>query len=321
MFAKLRDRLFGNEFERMLARAVKHHQTRFLIYWNRGLGDIALGLYALFETIRKIIPDAKITVVTRPELEQAFSLLNVAQVLVVPDLVRRRPDNPAEAFKRLKINHADFDVVLVQVNPTKWLFGQLGRMTPRLHWKPEYDDLCRKFDLLGDDKFTIGAHVNSETGHLYGYVKDWPVSHWQELFHRLAANPSVRIILFGHGRDNSFSALPVIDLRGNTSFLEMLSIIKNRCDVLIAPDSGILSMAFYLDSSFPLTLISLWADPRQGVLKQAVDSPNPGLRHFPLLGEEEDVSRIRVEDVLRIIERDLSLWEKSVAEHAIRNNE
>lgn len=307
MFARLRDRFFGNEFEHMLARAEKYHQTRFLIYWNRGLGDVALGLYAIFETIRKTIPDARITVVTRPELEQAFSLLNVAGVLVVPDLVRRRPDDPAEAFKQLKITEADFDVVLTRANPTKWLSGQLGSITPRLQWNPEYDSLCRRFDLPADDKLVIGAHVNSETGHLYGYVKDWPVSHWLELFNRLAASPSVRVVLFGHGLDDSFSALPVIDMRGRTSFLEMLSIIKNRCDVLIAPDSGVLSTVFYLDSLFPLTLISLWADPRQGVLKKALDSPNPELRHFPLLGEEEDVSRIKVEDVGRIIEQDLSL--------------
>ena len=314
MFTKLRDRLCGNEFERMLARAVKHHQTRFLIYWNRGLGDIALGLYALFETIRKTIPDAKITVVTRPELEQAFGLLNIAQVLVVPDLVRCRPDNPAGAFNQLKINQADFDVVLTQVNPTKWLSGQLGSTAPRLHWKPEYDELCHKFDLPDDDKFTIGAHVNSETGHFYGYVKDWPTSHWQELFTQLAANPSIRIILFGHGKDDSFLAQPVIDLRGSTSFLEMLSIIKNRCDVLIAPDSGILSMTYYLDRPFPLTLISLWADPRQGILKRPVRSPNPELRHFPLLGQAEDVSRVSVDVVLRIVEQ-------GIASRKIRGNE
>ena len=33
-----------------------------MLFWNRGLGDIALGLYAIVHRIRESIPDAKITV-------------------------------------------------------------------------------------------------------------------------------------------------------------------------------------------------------------------------------------------------------------------
>jgi hypothetical protein len=79
----------------------------------------------------------------------------------------------------------------------------------------------------------------------------------------------------------------------------MLSAIRNRCSVLVAPDSGVLTMAYYLDVDDPITIVSLWADPRQGILKQGVASPNPRLRHVPLRGEGEDVSKIPVDDVYR----------------------
>jgi hypothetical protein len=48
---------------------------------------------------------------------------------------------------------------------------------------------------------------------------------------------------------------------------------------------------------FPLTVISLWADPDQGILKQAVSSPNKGLKHIPLISEDKDIARISVEKV------------------------
>ena len=93
--------------------------------------------------------------------------------------------------------------------------------------------------------------------------------------------------------------------RGQTSLLEMLAIVKNRCRVLVAPDSGVLTMAYCLDCAFPLTVVSLWSDPRPGVLKQDVASPNPLLRHVPLIGADEDVRRIPVDDVLRHVREGL----------------
>jgi ADP-heptose:LPS heptosyltransferase len=90
----------------------------------------------------------------------------------------------------------------------------------------------------------------------------------------------------------------IIDLRGKTSLFELLSIIKNRCRYLIAPDSGILSMVYYLDTAFPLQIISLWADPKHGILKQNVASPNPLLIHRPLIGAHRDLSTVSADDVL-----------------------
>jgi ADP-heptose:LPS heptosyltransferase len=317
---RILERLLGNEFDRLLTKAAKRGASSVLLYWNRGLGDIALGLYGVVERIRTFVPDAQITVVTRQELAEPFQLLEIQHIRVDPELIRKGPDGPREVFARLGIRRDDFDLVLDQINPTKWLAWQHGRVTPRLRWKLEYDRLCEKFGDIGTDKLCIGAHVNSETGHYYGYVKDWPAHHWQDLFARVQAHTPVQFILFGNAADDrfkgfegfgGFDARTVIDLRGETSFLEMLSVLKNRCNVLVAPDSGILSMAYYLDCAFPLTVVSLWADPRQGVLKHGVPSPNPRLKHYPLIGEAEDISRISVEQVFDAIRPALHDLEKT----------
>jgi len=88
-------------------------------------------------------------------------------------------------------------------------------------------------------------------------------------------------------------------LRGKTHLLSLLSIVKNKLDYLVVPDSGLLSLTYYLDAVFPLKMVSLWSDPRQGVLKQNVASPNPDLLHIPLIGQDESVANISVEHVMQ----------------------
>jgi ADP-heptose:LPS heptosyltransferase len=151
------------------------------------------------------------------------------------------------------------------------------------------------------DGIVIGAHVNSETGQYYGYVKDWPVAAWQELFARFPASRKVLWLLFGNTATPAFSQSNVVDLRGRTGFLDLLATIRTRCRILVAPDSGVLTAAYYLADDFPLEVVSLWSDPRQGILKQDCPSPNPQLRHVPLQGRDEDVRNLAVDDVDRAV--------------------
>ena len=293
--------LRGNELDRILRKAAKHGKKTFLIPWNRGLGDIALGLYALVWRIREFIPDAEITFLTRRELEDPFLLLEGTRAIVAPWWERGMPLDVEDTLKRLHMRKDSYDIVLEKINPTKWLSWQRGKLTPKLKWKNEYDALSRRFNVNDPSRLHIGVHLSTETGQFYGYKKDWPVDNWKTLFAELSENSKVRIVLFGIHKTEPFDLPSVLDLRGETGFLETLSIIKNCCRVLIAPDGGILSIAYYLDVSFPITVISLWADPNQGVLKQAVPSPNPGLKHLPLIGKDGDISKISVDSVLHMI--------------------
>ena len=296
------EKLFGNEGDRLLKRAKRRKAESFLLFWNRGLGDIALGLYQVIAEIRAGFVNAEITVVTRPELADAFLLLPVDRVLVDEKLMRVKKHAARSAFERLNIRTAEYDVVLDHIDPTRWFAGRTQRLPPKLAWPTKFDVLWERFDPLptamGESLLIVAAHVQSETGAFYGYRKDWPIEAWQTFFARLGALRPVRFILFGNHSNADFDNRHCIDLRGKTSFLEMMSLIKNRCGVLIAPDSGVLTMSYYLDASFPLDVVSLWADPRQGILNHRVPSPNPLLRHVPLLGDDERVENIRVEQVL-----------------------
>jgi ADP-heptose:LPS heptosyltransferase len=296
---KLVERLRGNELDRMLAAAAKRGGRRVLLYWNRGLGDIALGLYSLIGRVRESLPGAEITVLTRAELEEPFRLMGVDRILAAPGLERGAEGGSAAACESLGIRPEHFDLVLDRPDPTRWLSWQIGKVTPKLRWQGAFDALWRRFDALAGDAPLVGAHVSSETGRFYGYVKDWPAESWRALFKRIGDECRVKVVLFGLSGHDRYDLPGIVDLRGQTTFLEMLSVIKNRCRVLVAPDGGVLTMAYYLDVDYPVTIVSLWADPRQGILKQKVASPNPSLRHVPLIGAGENVARISDDDVYR----------------------
>lgn len=292
-----RDRVLGTEFDRALKRAAGKGERRILLFWNRGLGDIALGLCALFARIREALPGADITVLTRADLEDVFRLIDVDRIVVAPGLARGDAHGFEHACASLGLDPSRYDIVFQRPDPTHWIADRVGSFVPRLQWRPEWDARADRFPAIDAQRIVIAAHVCSETAQFYGYVKDWPAENWRGLFERFAAQPAIQWVLFGHAQPQRYDASGVIDLRGRTAFLDVLSIIKNRARVLIAVDSGILTMAYYLDRAYPIDVVSLWSDPRQGILKQGVNSPNPLLRHVALVGAGEDVRKLSIDAV------------------------
>lgn len=302
MAGRLRDRCFGNEFERAMRRAGNRDNPRVLLYWNRGLGDIALGLCAVIARIRDNLPNARITVLTREDLQDAFAMTRVDQVLVWPGLARGDAEGFTRSCAALGVAPRDFDITFDRPNPTAWLADSLGQFVPRLRWPGEWNALADRFEGIASDRPVILAHVSSETGQFYGYVKDWPTDRWQELFSRIGEHHKVQWVLIGHSQPQTFERRDVIDLRGRTSLPEVLSMVRNRAQILVAVDSGILSIAYYVDEQYPLEVVSLWSDPRQGILKQGVVSPNALLRHRHLVGDDEDVRKLPVDRVTAAVE-------------------
>lgn len=260
-----------------------------LLCWNRGLGDIALGVAAIVHRIRSLIPEAKITVLTRENLKDGFSLLEGLEILVSPTLKRGEVCD----WKR-EVGDRTFDLVFEKPSPTDWCHWQHRTFTPRLKWNSSYDDLWKRFDL--SDEFTyIGVQVSAETP--YGLWRNYPEQRWNELFDRIEKLGNVRVLLFGFDAKMQFHHPMILDLRGKTNFFELFSIIKNRCAALVMPDSGISSITYYLDTSFPIRLVTLWGDPNHGILKQGVSSPNPQLVHVPLIAPTRDLSQVSAAQV------------------------
>lgn len=279
-----------NPLDFLLRRAEKKGDKRFLIFWNRGLGDIALGLYAIAGRIREKIPTAEITFLTRENLKDGFTLLGKCDVIVQPGLKR------GERFdaKACGVDLTNFDVTIENPDPTHWVSWQLGKLTPELHWQAEWDSLWQQYDLDPNCRY-VAAHVQTETN--YANWRDWPEGRWKELFQRLESQKDLKILLFGFGEKPHFDLPNVVDLRGKTPLFNLLSIIKNRCEALIVPDSGISSMTYFLTENFPIKLISLWAETNMGILKQNVPSPNPNLRHIPLVGTDRNLANLTAAEV------------------------
>jgi len=293
----LDDRLRGTPFDRTLRDARAAGRRDFVFGWNRGLGDIALGLVPLFARIRESDPRGRITVYTRPDLAEPFALTDADAIHVVPGLARGTPVDLAGAARGTGTELPANAVLFADPDPTRWLDGQRQRHPPVLHWNAQWNALADAMLPPAGDEMVIGAHVNSETARYYGYVKDWPAAAWQALLSRFPAASGVRWVLFGNAPVPSLAGSNVVDLRARTSFLALLAAIRTRCRVLVAPDSGVLTAAYYLADDFPLDVVSLWSDPRQGILKQGCASPNPRLRHVPLFGRAEDVRNLEVEEV------------------------
>jgi ADP-heptose:LPS heptosyltransferase len=286
MLKRIWKKIGPNPLDRLLKIAAERNCKTVLIPWNRGLGDIALGLYAIVKRVRDFIPEAQVTFLTRADLKDGFQLFHGVDVIVAPEWSRGKP-------MKFPANLPSFDLVIENADPSHWVAWQRGNLVPKMEWNPTWDGLCERFNLPND---CIAAHVHCETG--YYFERNWPLACWQELFSSLEGP----IVLLGLKKEPVFQRPHLYDLRGETSLFEILSILKNRCRALIAPDSGILGMTYFLNTPFKLRLVSLWADPNHGILKQNVASPNPLLEHSPVISpNRKDAALITVDQVKKAL--------------------
>ena len=333
--------LFRDEYERLIEDARRRGEKKFLVAWNRGLGDIPLCVYGFVALIKKNINDAKVTIMTRSGLDEVFRLIRlVDDVITIPHWTREdnlKKGQPVrldveEELEKLGLK-GKFDVIIHNLKAGKWRKRQIGKIVPRLEWREEDRDFnieilrlapqndkrkchsehirfaqckLREESNLGGrttDKYVVSLHIDSETGHIYGYNKNWDIEKWRGLVKRLLSTYNdIYFILLGLTRhdepflDSSF----ITDMRGRTDIKQLLSIVTSS-KMLIAPDSGILNLVHYLDVDIPLDVISLWGPAKYGILQLKVASPNRLLNHFPLLGKREDINTIVVEDVLKVV--------------------
>lgn len=294
MLKKIIRKFSPNPLDKIIKNAQKNGDKRFLLFWNRGLGDIALGLYALVLKIKESIPDSEITFLIRKDLAQGFSLLEGVKVIVAPDWKRGERYCAEAEVKRLSLDRKQFDTIIEWPDPTYWVKWQLGNVVPKLYWKKEFERSVDDIGLEKKQKY-IACQPLCETD--YGLWRNLPHSSWQALFIKLAERGE-KVILLGKEPTLQFEGDNIIDLRGKTDLYTLLSLLQKKIKCLIVPDSGILSMTYYLYRSFPIKIISLWADPNHGILKQNIFSPNPELIHIPLIEEKKDLSILDINKIL-----------------------
>jgi len=280
MLKKIKRKIEKNPLDALLNKAKRKNKKKFLLAWNRALGDVSLGLYAVVYRIKQYIKDAEITFLIRENLKEAFELLEGIDFIIVPFWRRYVPFDIYHSLKLLNIDHKYYDIILDKADPTYWVKWQLSSLVPKLIWKKNFDDLHTRFE-LPQNKILVGVQPTIETKH--SPWRKWPKKYFDELFKKASKN--VVFVLFGTKKDEKFEGENIIDLRGQTKLLEVLSILKNRCSYFISLDSGLLSLFYFLNVDFPIKLITLWGSKDVGIMKQNVLSPNKKLIHIPLLYE------------------------------------
>jgi len=263
--------------------------ARILFFWNRGLGDIPLELFALKKKLLEKCPRATLEVVTREDLKEGFLLLGQLKIYTTPLLVRNTPVPLAEVYRQLSIHPTDYDLILTSPDPTYWLKEQKGHLIPKLQWSSAFEKLI---PLTAPTNLFAFLHLDSET--VYGFEKNLPESTWNRLLAYLN-NKGYTTVALGAKKDHRFTEC-AIDLRGKTTLFEFISLMLNSKGIFIGPDSGLLNMLYFLDVEHPLYLISYWANTHVGLFKQNVASPNPHLTHHPILAPIGQLNQLQLED-------------------------
>lgn len=296
MLKKIEKFLGLNPLDKLAKKWKQENKKRILLFWNRGMGDIPIWIHGMLEQIKASFHDAKFFVLTRKDLEEGFLLLKDVQILISSSLKRGDNVSIPKELDRLGYDLSFFDVVIEKIEPKSWLKWQRGLVVPRLFWPEDAKDVAKKFGLF--EKKYLGVHLSSETQNFYTIDRNWPLENFEELFNKISHEHP--IILFGNKRQGEFPP-HILDLRGQTTLIEMLTIIKNFCRGLLAPDSGVLCMVYYLNCDFPLSIVSLWGNPRDGILKRGVRSPNQLLKHRPLVGKARNIKNIKVDKVIEAL--------------------
>ena len=284
-------------FKKNLKKIKKLKNPKILIVWNRGLGDIPLGLYAIIKIIKQTNPTSQITFITRKNLKEGFDLLKEdIKVIIENNWKRHQKSNIKKALYNNNLSFSNFDIILRKPNPTYWSKWQLKKLTPKLYLPKNLENPIQ----LASTYTYIGVQPLVESQH--SYWRDWPLQYWSRLFKKLEKYTNIKIILFGYNKNILFFNKNIIDLRGKTSLGSLFETIK-KCKILILPDSGILSILYYITNPIPINVVSLWADSNQGILKQGVKSPNKLLNHFPIISKKTtDITDIKPEDILQKID-------------------
>ena len=249
----------------------------FVFAWNRGLGDIALGLVPLFARIRAQDP-------RQPHrgrhARRSGGGVRARRRGRDPRRARhwsaRSPVDPSRRPMRRRasrcplgdrVRRSRSDALARRAAAGVSAFACAGDA----EWNALADDRCaaeprrhrdRRARELGD-RAVLWLREGLARRRVAGAVR------------AVSASRNVRWLLFGNVRATTSSRRRTSSTcAGRRRSSSCSPSIRNRCRILVAPDSGVLTAAYYLADDFPLDVISLWSDPRQGILKQGCPSPN-----------------------------------------------
>jgi len=235
------------------------------------MGDISMILCESVKYIRKRIPDAEVTILLRPGLEEAAKWIKGVKVIVtinewsrdqtITSLWGLAYPTPWQIMKALnKINlKEEFDMIL-PYPMGNWWFRDAIELRPSLRWTKKEEQFGRDFiDQVfpGDKKCVIAINSSTGTEAYYQYNRDWGFSNFKTLISdSLNSIPEARVILVDKDRTGEYPADErLFDARGKFSISESISIIANS-DLFICLDTGPPNLVYFLEG-ISLNIIAL----------------------------------------------------------------
>lgn len=263
--------------------------AKIAFFWNRGLGDIPLELFALIKTVFEYCEDAKITIITRADLYQGFTLLDPKITIYSSRYLKRKAcEDYDKIFDELTLDKNSFNHIFYKPDPAYWVQKQKKGLKIQLRW----DKSFFKPFLLNTDQPKAFLHIHSET--VYGFEKNLPQATWHDIIKQLKQK-SYYTIALGFAKKDSFDV--DCDLRGDTDLYQILTMMQEGSCLFIGPDSGLLNMLYYLDVQINMHLISFWANTDVGLLKQGSSSPNRHLKHDLVIAKKQDLSQLEASQI------------------------
>ncbi|MBN1104913.1 MAG: hypothetical protein JXL84_15975 [Deltaproteobacteria bacterium] len=262
--------------------------------------------------IKGTIPEAEITLLLRPGLEEAAKWIGgVKGIVAIEEWGRNQTRDtlwglayptPRAIERALKERGKARDFDLILPYPLgKWWFRNTSQLRPCLKWQPEEARFGQQYirHLFPEhEKYVIAINSSTGTSDYYPYNKNWGSWNFQSLISQTLSHiPEAKIILVDEepaGRYPMESR--IYDARGKHSVSESISIIANS-DLFVCLDTGPANLVYFLEG------ISLHIIALLGQSHSFFRHGNPPASSDVLLkkvcGTDERIENISVETVMR----------------------
>jgi ADP-heptose:LPS heptosyltransferase len=306
-------RLF--DADRLLRHAARRGARRFATAWVRGLGDVPFIVGEFVRYVRGRIPEAEVSVLVRPGLEQACRWIEgVRRVVVVEDWTREQTltsrwrlafPPPWEIRRALAARNLVRECDMILPYPLgRWYDRDPLARRPRLAWTEAERAFGRSFiDRAFPDpgRFVIALDTQIGTARYYDFNKEWGAARFAVLITGLLRTiPECRLILVDARKAGTLPAdARVLDARGMLSVAQSLSVIASS-DLFIGLDAGPANLLYFLDGLALDLVVLLGRTDCFTPLRYPPASPR--VRLTTIVGTGGDILTIRPEAVLEAVQ-------------------
>jgi ADP-heptose:LPS heptosyltransferase len=307
-------RLF--DADRILDKALQRVDKRLVFAWVRGLGDVAFILNEFSNYIQEKVPDAEVSALVRPGLEEACGWIEgIKKVITVKQWSREMTLESmwglafpsAWEIKRVISSlglQGEFDRI-IPYPLGRWYDREPRKRRPYLKWTEKERQFGERFIQTAfpeEPKFVVSLNTHTGTENFYDFSKEWGIENFRQLISRILETiPGSHIILVdAHKTWEIPMNSRLLDVRGTFSVSQSLSVIASS-DLFICLDAGVVNLLYFLQEISLKILVLLGKTFCFTPLRYPPASSN--LHLIPIFGKDEDIHKISPYTVLDAVQR------------------